>query len=191
MVSQAPQYQNPVVQKTGKLDGFSQTRLGSYPPLSNFGIGSKSISQEITFSKDVQDLRTLEKKMEDLAEQVGYRLRHQHLAAGTVRIKLRWSDFTTITRQAHLEQPTNQDHILIEAARQLLRANFSGGQPVRLIGVGASNLCEPAYQLALFDPSGEKERKLLSTLDELRDRYGDKVIRKGSKISSKGKPGSG
>lgn len=151
----------------------------------------KSVSQEITFSKDVRDLRVLEKKMEDLAEQVGYRLRHQHLAAGTVRIKLRWSDFTTITRQTRLEQPTNQDHIIIESARQLLRANLTSGQAVRLIGVGASNLCEPAYQLALFDPSGEKERKLLSTLDELRDRYGEKVIRKGSKISSKGKPRSG
>lgn len=151
----------------------------------------KSVSQEITFSKDVHDLRTLEKKMEDLAEQVGYRLRHQNLAAGTVRIKLRWSDFTTITRQTRLEQPTNQDHVIIEAARQLLRANFTSGQLVRLIGVGASNLCEPAYQLSLFDPSGEKERKLLSTLDDLRDRYGEKVIRKGSTISSKGKPGPG
>jgi DNA polymerase-4 len=151
----------------------------------------KSVSQEITFSKDVQDLHKLEKKVEDLAEQVGFRLRHKHLCAATIRIKLRWSDFSTITRQVRLPQPTNQDQIIIDAALKLLRANFTSGRSVRLIGVGTSGLCEPAYQLALFDQKGDKERKLLNTLDELRDRYGEKVIRKGSSIHSKTKNGRG
>jgi len=145
----------------------------------------KSVSQEVTFAKDIQDLRKLEKQVEQLAEQVGFRLRHKHLCAGTVRIKIRWSDFSTITRQVRLSQPTNQDQIITDAALQLLRANFSNSRPVRLIGVGASNLCEPAFQLSLFDQKDEKERKLLNTIDELRDRYGEKVIRKGSTIHSK------
>ncbi|MCJ7736260.1 MAG: hypothetical protein MUQ10_02960 [Anaerolineae bacterium] len=93
-------------------------------------------------------------------------------------MKLHWSDFTTLTRQVTLPESTDQDSVICEAAQKLLMDNWRPGRPVRLIGVGAGNLAEPAAQLHLWDTSNEKGQKLQQTLDSLRDRFGRDAVQR-------------
>lgn len=138
----------------------------------------KSISNETTFSEDVTDEAELKRTLCLLAESVGRRLRKAELGASTVKIKLRWSDFTTLTRQVTLSEPTDQDDVIYTTVQQLLKENWPYGKPVRLIGVGASNLGQPIAQLKLWDAAPEKGDKLQKTLDSLRDRFGRDAIQR-------------
>ena len=139
----------------------------------------KSVSQETTFSRDVSDDQVLEATLKSLAAQVAHTLRHEKLAGKTVKLKLRWPDFTTLTRQTTLPAPTDLESDIYEMALALLRKIRSPGQAVRLIGVGISGLGAPAYQMELWDQSNQKQRKLQVVLDELQDKFGKKVIDKG------------
>jgi DNA polymerase IV len=138
----------------------------------------KSVSHETTFDEDVTDETELKRTLCLLSEGVGRRLRRAELTAATIKIKLRWSDFETLTRQVTLEAATDQDSVIYATAQQLLTAHWPVGKPVRLIGVGASNLTEPIAQLRLWDTSAEKSAKLQETLDHLRDRFGREAIRR-------------
>ena len=142
---------------------------------------AKSISQEITFARDVRDGESLRQTLRGLTKEVGYRLRRAELSGATVRLKLRWPDFTTITRQATLPQPTDQDGEIYAAALQLFDKVWPVGRPVRLIGVGVSELQPTCRQLSLWDTDAERERRLLTTLDTLRERFGDRAVQRGRK----------
>lgn len=144
----------------------------------------KSISNEITFPQDLTDEQTLLGHFRRLSEQVGRRLRMASLAGTTVQIKLRWSDFTTITRQMTLSSPSNLDQEIYHTAVKLFRDNHPKGKPVRLIGVGVSNLSPPVFQLSLWDDEHQKERQLLSAVDSLRDRYGRDIIKRARRINA-------
>jgi DNA polymerase IV len=139
----------------------------------------KSVSQETTFVRDVRDDKMLASTLRDLAEQVGRRLRQSDLAGSTVKLKIRWPDFTTLTRQSTLSQPTDQGEEIASTAATLLRSVRRSGQAVRLIGVGVSHLGPPIRQLSLWDDGGEKSRKLQEAVDALQEKYGAKVIQKG------------
>jgi DNA polymerase-4 len=142
----------------------------------------KSISQEITFVRDTNDPQVLDRSLVEMVESVGRRLRQDGLAGRTVRIKLRWSDFTTLTRQVTLSQPTDQDREILDAAQALLKANWVDRRRVRLIGVGVSGLETPARQLELFDQAkDEHARRLQQAIDELRSRFGKQAIQRGQK----------
>ena len=143
---------------------------------------TKSISQETTFPKDIHDKDILRKTLYRLSERVGARLRKSHLAGSTVKIKLRWSDFTTISRQMTLDQPTNQGQVIYDAALQLLKKELDPAKKVRLIGVGVSGLGTPSRQLGLWDESSDKDRRLQEAIDSLRERYGPQTLQKGIEI---------
>jgi DNA polymerase-4 len=145
----------------------------------------KSVSQETTFDRDTTDLMYLQKTIKGLSDKVGHRLRAKGLCGKVVRIKLRWSDFSTHTRQVSLPQPTNQNGVIYDAAVKLLRGIWEGNRPVRLIGVGVANLDENVHQISLFDTPTEKERRLLTALDELRDKYGKNSVISGDTLDSK------
>ena len=104
---------------------------------------AKSVSKETTFAHDIGDGAALRHELEALSEGVGRQLRQSGLQGSTVKLKLRWPDFTTLTRQATLRQPTDQDEAIRRAAAQLFEATWSTGRPVRLLGVGVSSL-QPA-----------------------------------------------
>jgi DNA polymerase-4 len=140
---------------------------------------AKSVSQETTFERDVRDDLMLEKRVRELSAQVGRRLRKAGMAGSTVRIKLRWPDFSSLTRQVHLESPTDSDAQIAKAALALLAKARAPGKAVRLIGVGVSSLGDPFRQLPLWDTGTEKARRLEATLDALQERFGDKVILRG------------
>lgn len=140
---------------------------------------ARSISKETTFNQDVRDSIALKRTLRALADGVGRQLRKSGLRGTTVRVKLRWSDFTTLTRQTTLHPPVDQDGEIYAAALDIFDQTWTPGRAVRLLGVGVSGLEEAgARQLSLWeDPHS---RKLQSTLDDLRDRFGDGMVRRGT-----------
>jgi len=148
---------------------------------------TKSISQEITYSRDVRDDDVLQKTLHEMSAEVGKQLRQNNLAGKTIKLKLRWPDFTTLTRQTTLSSPTDQDEEIERAALELLRSVRKPYQAVRLIGVGVTGLGQPLRQLGLWDTSetvvqmnSERDRKLQEVLEELQDKYGKHVIKRGN-----------
>ncbi len=142
---------------------------------------AKSISQEVTFDRDQNRQEALEGTLRDLSEMVGRRLRKAGLAGNTVKLKLRWPDFSTITRQVTLAHPTDVGEEIYQTVLDLFRQNWSKGRAVRLLGVGVSRLQEPTRQLEFWSEPVEKQRRLEKTLDELNQRYGKQAIQRGKK----------
>ena len=140
---------------------------------------TKSISQEITYSRDVRDDKVLEKTIREQSAEVARQLRKNELAGSTVKLKIRWPDFTTLTRQTTFNHRTDQEEEIASAALDLLRSVRQPNQAVRLIGVGVSGLGQPIRQLGLWDMDHEKSRKLQEALDQLQEKYGNRVIHKG------------
>ncbi len=97
----------------------------------------KSISNETTFARDVADEAELKRTLLPVRKR-RRRLRRAGLAGNTVRIKLRWADFTTSTRQITLPALTDRDDDIYRNAQQLLDSHWPHGKPVRLIGVGSA-----------------------------------------------------
>ena len=154
--------------------GIDRARVRSSRP-------HRSISQERTFARDVGDEGTLLRALLRMAENVATRLRRQHLVAQTVRIKLRFANFSTVTRQLTLEQPTDQGQMIYERARQLLGRNWRDGQMLRLLGVGVSGLLDGGgYQLDLFDRSDQRRARLDRALDDIQARFGREAITRAS-----------
>lgn len=143
---------------------------------------AKSISNEITFSHDESTANALYRTLCQLSESVGWRLRRAELHGRTVKVKLRWSDFTTLSRQVTLAQPTNLDDAIYSAARKLFTDTWPPGKAVRLIGVGISNFNAGHQQLNLWDTDDHKAANLQETLDKLRTRYGKDTIQRASEL---------
>ena len=136
----------------------------------------KSVSREETFARDVEQRSALHLRIAELASDVGARLRTGGWTARTVTLKLRYADFTTITRQETLPTATATDMTVRDAAVALLDTAWSG-DAVRLLGVGVSGL-EEAPQLDLFaQPASDRIDR---TLDTLRERFGHDAIRRGT-----------
>lgn len=140
---------------------------------------AKSVSQEITFAHDITDEKILRHTLRDLSGQVGRRLRKDDLAGQTIKIKIRWPDFTSLTRQITQLNPINQDDEIYKTALELFQKARPAGKAVRLIGVGVSGFKSATHQLSLWDGGTEKSRKLQDALDAIQDKYGKNVIRRG------------
>ncbi|MBZ0281417.1 MAG: DNA polymerase IV [Anaerolineae bacterium] len=144
---------------------------------------TKSVSKETTFTHDVKDAETLHRTLRALSDGVGRRLRKDGLQGTTIKLKLRWSDFTTFTRQVTLPHPTHHDNEIYDAALALLEKAWQKGRAVRLIGVGVSSFEGGAFQRGLWDePVSEEDERLESTLDKLRDRFGESIVKRGSDL---------
>jgi DNA polymerase IV len=136
----------------------------------------KSISHEHTFGVDTVDAAQVESTLVHLAEKVARRLREHALAARTLQLKLRYTDFTTITRAQTLAAPTQLDVDLIDEARRLLRSNWDRAQAVRLIGVHVSGFEQQAQMNLLEGARSERWTQALKAADELRDRFGEAAV---------------
>jgi DNA polymerase IV len=143
---------------------------------------TKSISQETTFNVDIRDEKTLEKTLHEQAREVARQLRKNDLAGKTVKLKIRWSDFTTLTRQITLPTSTDNEDEIFHTVVKLMKTVRKQNQPVRLIGVGISGIGEPIRQLSLWDVGSEKSRKLQEVVDALQEKYGRKVIKHGDDL---------
>jgi DNA polymerase-4 len=140
------------------------------------GEGPRSVSHEHTFRADTADLAMLEAMLVQLAEKVARRLRDQALWARTVQLKLRYADFSTLTRSQTLEHATQIDAELAAAARGLFHKAWNGS-PIRLLGVSAQQLEPSEGQTHLLaEPRIERWRKALAAVDRVRGKYGDEDI---------------
>lgn len=148
-------------------------------------IGPKSISHEHTFNDDTADPQVLERSLARLSEMVGRRLREQNLHAHTIQLKLRYSDFTTITRAQSLSSVTQLDTVIFETIRDLFLRNWDRKSKIRLLGVHAGSLSEDAGQLDLLDGDKQKRWKdALSAADKLRDKFGEKAVSLGTGLKA-------
>ena len=148
--------------------GWFDTEVGAHED-------PKSISHEHTFNEDTADPVQLESTLMRLSEMVARRLREHALHARTIQLKLRYKDFTTITRAHSLPEPTQLDTEIFTQIRVLFRKNWKKGSAVRLLGVHVSSFEEaPAGQLDLLD-GGRHQRwqQALAAADKLRDRFGE------------------
>lgn len=141
----------------------------------------KSISHEHTFDIDTADAGALESTLAQLSVMVGRRLREHGLYARTVQLKLRYRDFTTITRAHTLDRATQLDTDLLTESRALFRKNWKPGSEVRLLGVHAGSLVAGEGQLSLLD-DGKSDRwsKALGAADRLRDKFGESAVSLGT-----------
>lgn len=112
--------------------------------------GRKSVSQERTFARDIVDESALKGHLWRMSRGVAQVLQRVHMAAGTVALKLRYTDFTTLTRQATVPEPTSDAREIYRAALVLLGRAWERNRPVRLLGVAGRNLRQPTGQLPLW-----------------------------------------
>lgn len=146
---------------------------------------AKSISHETTFARDVTDPEILHAVLLNLTEQVAARLRIKNFRGRKVQLKLRFSDFHTITRAHTLNTSTNSTQELWHTAQRLLDKNLTTGRPaIRLIGMGVGGFeaDQPPTQLGMFDEPQAEAKKLDQLADTINHRFGDKLLSRARSI---------
>ncbi len=148
----------------------------------------KSLSREETFAQDVADVVTLRRELLRLSDAVAARLRRHNFQARTVALKLRYGDFSTISRQATLGDATDAGPVIYAQVLALFDSAWQRGRPVRLVGVGAANLTQPARQLRLFEQEDLRQAQLDAALDRIRARFGERAIQRASLLEPPDEP---
>ena len=138
----------------------------------------KSISKETTFDTDIVSIETIEKVLFDLASRVCQLLRNENWMTSTVSIKLRYSDFATITR-AKTVKPTDDDKIVYETAADLFVKAYTRRVGIRLIGIHLSKLSHFQEQELLFEEEDAVRKKMLRAVMKIRDKFGYESIQIG------------
>lgn len=148
----------------------------------------KSVGAEVTFDVDVADPVELRKTVLRLSQKVAARARKATVVGRTVVVKIRFSDFATVTRSRTLTEPTDVAQELYSVAAELVSANATG--PVRLVGVRLEGLMDAhgqAYQPLLGAPE-HGWRDVERTVDSLSDRFGSRIVRPASLVDAEIKP---
>jgi len=141
---------------------------------------AKSVSNEKTFLHDQTDPEVIRTTLLRLSEKVGYRLRSNNYHGRTVFLKARLSDFTTLIRHSTFSDPINLSETIFREVRLLYEKLDIIGQPVRLLGVGVSQLKPDAeHQLSLFDSESKRRQKATEAVDVLKKKFGDTIIGRG------------
>ncbi len=154
---------------------------------------AKSVGNETTFDRDVDDPAEIARTLSWLSEKACYRLRRIHKKARTVTLKLRYENFETLTR-ARAIAPTNDDGVIVRLVRELFKENHSKNRKVRLLGVTLSKFEEGETDSGwLFDEmDSSRKEALLKAADTVKRRYGFHKIEKASSLKAKGpRPGGG
>lgn len=137
----------------------------------------KSISHEHTFDQDTNDRARLETALLKLSEMVSKRLREHRLYARTVQLKLRYEDFSTLTRARSLDHATQLDTEVAGAVVALFRQAWDGRRLVRLLGVHAGSLEHAEGQMSLLEESRTARlREAFRSVDHIRDRFGERSV---------------
>ena len=137
-------------------------------------VAAKSVSHEHTFDVDTADAEVIERTLLALSEGVASRLRAGGVRASTVAVKVRDSSFHTVTRQRTLPEPTDLADPIFRTALELVRPE-ARGRRIRLLGVGAHGLGEPA-QMGLFATEDPRRRKATEAQDEIRRKFGSGAL---------------
>jgi len=134
----------------------------------------KSISTERTFNNDTIDVHKLKGIILAMLENLAFQLRRANKLTACITVKIRYSDFNTVTMQAKIPY-TSADYILYEKAQELFDRLYNKRLLIRLIGVRLSALVNGKHQMTLFDHQ-ERKMQLYSAMDSLREKYGDRSV---------------
>lgn len=150
---------------------------------------AKSISQEETFTPDLRDLETMKKVLLDQSERVAWQLRKQGLKGFSIQLKVRYPDFSLVTRSTTLPSPTDQAMEIYQTALKLLNRTEALPRKARLLGVGVSNLRhrDDPGQLSLFHSDRLKVERSTEAVDRIRDKFGPQAIKRATLIEKKGR----
>jgi DNA polymerase IV len=140
----------------------------------------KSISHENTFDADFADMDFLHTELVRLTEKTAYSLRQDQKLTGCVTIKLRYSDFTTVSKQEVIDY-TALDNVLFSKVKDLFNRLYKKGEKVRLLGVRFSHLVPMSVQMNLFDDALEK-LELFKVVDNIKNQFGTDAIRKATSL---------
>lgn len=151
---------------------------------------AKSISQEHTFGEDIIEPDVLADVLLGEVEQVANRLRRHDLRTTAIRLKIRYSDFKTISRSATLPEASSTTSVLWQAAIALLRDwSRHSFQPVRLLGFAASVLTTEPEQHGLFDqPESQRQQLLDRAVDRINQKFGKHSIERGRQMKNQRRP---
>ncbi len=149
---------------------------GRDPRVIELGRDEKSIGHETTFEADITDPVVLHRELLRLSDAVGARLRRAGVQARTISLKLRFEDFTTISRSRTLGEPTDLGKRIYREARSLYDDAAQGGRPVRLIGVRSESLSGAVASLGLWDDD-EHWREVEGAVDAIGSRFGAGAVR--------------
>jgi DNA polymerase-4 len=169
-----------LVRNLGDHGGTLHERaLGIDPePVVGGGEAAKSVSHETTFAVDVTDPAEIERTLLALSEGVSARLRAAGIRASTVAVKIRDSQFRTITRQKRLAEPSDLTEPIWRAAVELTRPEVRG-KKIRLLGVAATGLGE-SEQISMFEVADSKQRRVVEAADAVRRRFGERAVTRAS-----------
>ena len=134
----------------------------------------KSIGTENTFESDTIDVAFLKTELTRMTEQIAFELRDNNKLTGCITVKVRYSDFQTVTKQAVISY-TSADHVLQENVKQLFDKLYDRRLLVRLIGVRFSHLVPGNYQIHLFDDT-HQSINLYQAIDHIKHRYGEHLL---------------
>ncbi|MBU9727673.1 DNA polymerase Y family protein [Diplocloster modestus] len=153
-------------------------------PVIGSPVEAKGIGNSTTLPQDVTTLPEAQIILRGLAESVSKRLRTAGQLAGMVSVEIKYSDFTVFSHQAQLPVPSNTNASIYECAGRLFRELWNHG-PIRLLGIRTSKLVpvDTPIQISLFDlekPVSEKQKKLDAALDQIRQKYGNEAVVRGS-----------
>jgi DNA polymerase-4 len=150
------------------------------------GIEPKSIGHECTLPFDTDDRNQVLSTLLRLCEQVSRRMRKDGYVGDTVTVKIRYGNFTTISRQKKLADRFERDDILFDTAKKLYHANYNGDE-IRLIGVSVSGLAKKADVASdpLF-PTDRIHGDCIEVVDTIRDRFGEDSIKRGGSLGAGG-----
>ena len=148
---------------------------------------TKSIGHEVTFLEDIMDIETSERHLLELAMKTAERMRHNLLKGKTVNLKVKYNDFTQVTRAITHDEYIDDGMLIYSTVRELLKKTETGRRPVRLLGVSVSGLAMDSLsgQLSFFSKNEKKEKseKLNKAIDSLNDRFGKKSVVPGRLLS--------
>ncbi len=154
-------------------------------PVTGEAGGNRSVSRETTLEEDSTDPAFLESTLSYLVEKAAAQLRGSGLYARSVTLKLRYSDFKTVTRSHTLREATDEDYVIFKTAAGLFRKLFARRTRVRLIGVCLSSLvAERHVQNGLFEElTPHRREKLYRGIDRIRNKYGFRSILRATSCS--------
>ena len=144
---------------------------------------AKGISAEETFPTDIKEKEVLLGVLQTQVEEVSQRLRAEKLQCRTITLKIRYGDFRTLTRSYTMDKPTNTTQILLQEAQQVFHQWYQkSAGALRLLGFGIAGLSpEGTGQNLLFsDPQEEKQKKIDSAYDKIREKYGEDSLKRGN-----------
>ncbi|WP_460569343.1 DNA polymerase IV [Flaviaesturariibacter terrae] len=143
----------------------------------------KSLSHETTFSEDSNDPEFLHRQLVQLTEETAYDLRKEERLTGCVTVKIRYSDFTTVSRQEVVDY-TAFDPVLLTRVKNNFEKLWKKGEKIRLLGVRFSHLIPVTVQMNLFDDSLE-QLELFRAVDAIKNKFGSALVQKAATVKKK------